>query len=36
VTLLGEDVRPTAAAGLALILGGVALGARRRRVASPA
>jgi len=35
-TLLGEDVRPTAAAGLALILGGVALGARRRRVASPA
>jgi len=36
VTLLGEELRPTAAAGLALILGGVALGARRRRVASPA
>jgi drug/metabolite transporter (DMT)-like permease len=36
VTLLGEELRPTALAGLALILGGVALGARRRRVASAA
>src|SRR5215213_10204720 len=36
VTLLGEELQTTAVAGLALILGGVALGARRRRVASPA
>jgi drug/metabolite transporter (DMT)-like permease len=36
VLLLGEELRPVAVAGLALILGGVALGARRGRVASPA
>lgn len=36
VLLLGEDLRATALAGLALILGGVALGARRRRVAAAA
>jgi drug/metabolite transporter (DMT)-like permease len=35
VVLLGEDVKPSAIFGLALILGGVALGAGRRRVASP-
>jgi drug/metabolite transporter (DMT)-like permease len=31
VLLLGEQVRVTAVLGLALILGGVALGARRRK-----
>jgi drug/metabolite transporter (DMT)-like permease len=36
VVLLDEPVRASAVAGLALILGGVALGARRRRVASAA
>jgi drug/metabolite transporter (DMT)-like permease len=36
VLLLGEELRPVAVAGLALILGGVALGARRGGVASPA
>jgi drug/metabolite transporter (DMT)-like permease len=34
VVLLDEPVRASAVAGLALILGGVALGARRRQVAS--
>jgi drug/metabolite transporter (DMT)-like permease len=34
VVLLGEEVRLTAVLGLALILGGVALGARRRGVAA--
>jgi drug/metabolite transporter (DMT)-like permease len=36
VVLLGEEVEPAAIVGLGLILGGVALGARRSRVASPA
>jgi drug/metabolite transporter (DMT)-like permease len=34
VILLGEEVRLTAVLGLALILGGVALGARRRGAAA--